>query len=87
MPDKTGFLLFALISVLATGPGTVASEEDEVYLCEDADGSVILQTDPCPETIEAEKSPATTVSPTSAPQPPRAASVPPPVRQQPARMG
>jgi hypothetical protein len=44
-------LIAPLILALAAGPGSVASEKDEVYYCEDADGNVILQMDPCPAPV------------------------------------
>jgi hypothetical protein len=46
------FLTFALASVLVAVSGPVASEEDEIHFCQDADGNIVLQTDLCPEPVD-----------------------------------
>ena len=52
MSHTSRFLTFALISIFVAGSGLAASEENEVHFCQDADGSIVLQTDPCPDPIE-----------------------------------
>jgi len=69
------FLTFALASVLVAGSGLVASEEDEIHFCQDADGNIALQTDPCPEPVDTAEEPGP--PPPAAPARP---SAPPVVR-------
>jgi hypothetical protein len=45
------------MSLLTGGVLLAATEEDEVYFCEDPDGNIILQTDPCPEPVVEEPPP------------------------------
>lgn len=61
MIHRRRFQILALISALVAGPGLMATEEDEVHFCEDADGNIVLQTDPCPAP-SAVRSPAPIVS-------------------------
>jgi len=88
--------LFALVSFLAAGHGLAAPEKDKVYFCQNADGSIVLQTDPCPEPIDTEEVPEPPAPrrpaerlpspPSPSPPPPRTsvqveATAPPPVRR------
>ena len=57
MIHRRRFQILALISALVAGPGLMATEEDEVHFCEDADGNIVLQTDPCPAPVVPEPAP------------------------------
>jgi hypothetical protein len=57
MNHRRRFPVLALISALVAGPGLLATEEDEVHFCQDDDGKIVLQTDPCPEPIVPEPTP------------------------------
>jgi hypothetical protein len=84
------FLLFALVSVLAAGSGPLASEEDEVHFCQDPEGNIVLQTDPCPEPAEAKidpDPPPPGASPAPIPEQPAAQSSAPPASWPPERIG
>jgi hypothetical protein len=68
MNHRTRVLVLALISALVGLPWLMAGEEDEVHYCQDADGNIVLQTDPCPEPVVPE--PAPPPAPPAATRPP-----------------
>lgn len=57
MCQRPRFLVLALIAALMGSSWLMADEDDEVHFCEDADGNILLQTDPCPEPVVPEVTP------------------------------
>lgn len=84
MIHRPRFLVFALIPILAGCPWLMAGEEDEIHFCEDADGNIVLQTDPCPEPVVPETVAPPAKPPPPAPRPTTARQSSPPVVRVPA---
>jgi len=67
-------VVLALGCALAFGTGHAAPEDDEIYVCRDENGNIVIQDDPCPEPPEKKAAP-------SAPVPAPKSTVPSNVRR------
>jgi len=91
MIDRRRIPCLALVAALAV-VAAHADQEDEVHLCRNADGEVVLQNDPCPEppTADAPAAPPKAVPAKPRPPkgpPPNAAPLPPPPPEPETRAG